>query len=234
MSFHPILRNARAVVFDAGGTIVHPDWRRLAQLVKTETGQEFTSHDMRRAFYQMLRDLDQELRNGSDLKHMNAPHSGFIRTFRVLGVDESACNRIRAKLTVEHQQRHLWCEADAEASDVLAQLKDSGLRLAVISNTEDGRLEDSLTLADVASHFEFLIDSHLVGYRKPDAAIFQLAVERMGLKAQEVVYVGDSYGIDVVGAQQAGLQSILLDRSGACEDLRCSRIGKLSELTDSD
>ena len=34
---HPSLRGARACVFDAGGTLVHPDWERLAALAKKQT-----------------------------------------------------------------------------------------------------------------------------------------------------------------------------------------------------
>ena len=232
MGFHPILTNARAVFFDAGGTIVHPDWRRLVQLIEAETGQVFTPADMHKAFYRMLRTIDAELANGTDLKHMQEPHSGFMRTFRVLGIDESVCSRLRNQLSLEHQKRHLWCEPDSDAPNVIAQLKHSGLRIAVISNTEDGRLKDSLTLANLASHFEVLIDSHLVGFRKPDPAIFHLALERIGVKAGEALYVGDSYGYDVRGAQQAGLQSILLDRSDNSEETHCPRIRKLSELID--
>ncbi|PWT83607.1 MAG: hypothetical protein C5B44_00290 [Acidobacteria bacterium] len=232
MGFHPILCNARAVFFDAGGTIVHPDWQRLAQLVAAESGQVFTPAEMHTAFYKMLRTIDAELANGIDSKQMKEPHSGFMRTFRVLGIDESVCSRLRDQMTLEHQKRHLWCEPDSDASDVLAQLKSSGLRIAVISNTEDGRLKDSLTLANLESHFEALIDSHLVGFRKPDPAIFHLALERMGTNADEAVYIGDSYGYDVRGAQQAGLRSILLDRSDSFEETQCPRIRRLSELVD--
>jgi putative hydrolase of the HAD superfamily len=100
----------------------------------------------------------------------------------------------------------------------------------VISNTEDGRVNDSLTLAELASHFEFVIDSHLVGCSKPEPAIFQIALDRLSLDASQAAYVGDSYGYDVLGAQRAGLYPILLDRAASYPGARFCRIRSLREL----
>jgi putative hydrolase of the HAD superfamily len=50
-----------------------------------------------------------------------------------------------------------------------------------------------------------------VGVEKPDARIFQLALQQAGLGAGEAVYVGDLYSIDVLGARGAGLTAVLLD-----------------------
>jgi putative hydrolase of the HAD superfamily len=57
-----------------------------------------------------------------------------------------------------------------------------------------------------------------VGIEKPDRRIFDLALDRLGLDADEVVYVGDSWEIDVVGARNAGISPIYLSaapREGA-------------------
>ena len=227
---HPALQNTRAVIFDVGGTLVHPDWRRLADIVADETEMLFTPAQMHEAFYAMMQAADVDLIAGRESKHRSGPHWTFLGTLRSLGVDEEACTRIRERLTETHEERHLWCVADAEAARVLLDLKSAGLRVAVISNTEDGRVNESLALADLVSHFEFLIDSHLVGYSKPDKAIFQLAVDKLGLEPREAAYVGDSYGFDVIGAQRAGLVPILLDRSGGYEGVEVTRIRSLSEL----
>jgi putative hydrolase of the HAD superfamily len=85
-------------------------------------------------------------------------------------------------------------------------------------------------LAELGSYFEFLIDSHLVGCSKPDKAIFQLAVDQLGLAPADAAYVGDSYGYDVIGAQRAGLIPILLDRLGAYKEVDVTRIRSLAEL----
>ena len=227
---HPALRNLGAVLFDVGGTLVHPDWARLGELVEAETGALFTPNQMTEAFYAMLQVVDSELIAQAHSKRTLEPHWTFLETFRSLGMDEMACETMRTSLNVAHYERHLWCKPDPEASTVLVRLKRAGLRIAAISNTEDGRVNESLVLSSLASELEFLIDSHKVGYRKPDAAIFQLGLDRLGLEPGEVAYVGDSFGHDVIGAQQAGLCPILLDRSAAYKEAAFTRISSLGEL----
>jgi putative hydrolase of the HAD superfamily len=231
MTLHPSVRNLKAVMFDVGGTLVHPDWSRLGELVEVETGIHFTSAQMREAFYAMLRVIDAELKAGVNSRRKREAHWVFVDTCRSLGIADANCPGIRTRFTVAHQERHLWCEPDSEASTVLRRLKDAGLRIAVISNTEDGRATESLALADLASHFELVIDSHVVGCSKPDKAIFQFALDQLGLEPHEAAYVGDSYGYDVIGARSAGLSPILLDRMDAYgSEPELTRIRSLSEL----
>lgn len=229
-SLHPSLQNVAAVIFDVGGTLVHPDWHRVGEIVAAETGTLFTPEQLNQAFYAMLQAADADLIAGTKSGDRSGSHWTFLNTFRSLGVDDAACARIRELLTATHETRHLWCEPDSEAARVLSLLKSAGLRIAAISNTEDGRVDESLALAELASHFEFLIDSHHVGCSKPDKAIFQLAVDRLGLAPREAAYVGDSYGYDVIGAQRAGLVPILIDRTGAYGGVGVARIGSLDEL----
>lgn len=229
-TLHPALKNVTAVIFDVGGTLIHPDWRRLAKTVEAETGMLFTPEQMHEAFYAMLQAADADLIAGTTSGDRSGAHWPFLNTFRSLGLADAACAGIRDRLTATHQERHLWCEPDPDASRVLPQLKRAGLRIAVISNTEDGRVNESLALAELASYFEFVIDSHLAGCSKPDPAIFQLAVDRLGLAPSDAAYVGDSYGYDVIGAQRAGLVPILIDRLGAYEGIGVARIRSLAEL----
>lgn len=218
------------MIFDVGGTLVHPDWQRLAKTVEAETGTLFTPEQMHAAFYAMLQAADADLIAGTTSTDRSGAHWTFLNTFRSLGIADAACAGIRDRLTASHQERHLWCEPDADASRVLLELKRAGLRLAAISNTEDGRVNESLALAELVSHFEFVIDSHHAGCSKPDPAIFRLAIDRLGLAPSDAAYVGDSYGYDVIGAQRAGLIPILIDRLGAYEGIDVARIRSLSEL----
>ncbi|MDQ3173850.1 MAG: HAD-IA family hydrolase, partial [Acidobacteriota bacterium] len=129
-----------------------------------------------------------------------------------------------------HLERHLWSGIDPEVPRVLDELKRQGLLLAVISNTEDGRLIDSLDASGITDHFDLLIDSHLVAHRKPDAAIFRLALERLELEAHEAAYVGDSYVHDALAARAIGMRGILLDPLDLHPESVCPRVRSLSEL----
>ncbi len=229
-NLHPAIQNVAAVIFDVGGTLVHPDWRRVGEFVQAETGMSFTPAQMYEAFYAMLKAANTEPASGIVSELKPGAHWTFINTLRNLGIHDAACMMIREHLNRTHQERHLWCEPDPDASGVLLQLKSAGKRIAVISNTEDGRVNDSLTLAELDSHFEFVIDSHVVGCSKPEPAIFQMAVDRLRIEASEAAYVGDSYTYDVVGAQRAGLHPILLDRADSYTEASFCRIRSLREL----
>ncbi|MDQ3820293.1 MAG: HAD-IA family hydrolase, partial [Acidobacteriota bacterium] len=200
-ALHPLLRDARAVLFDAGGTLVHPDWSRLARIAEAETGRTFAPEEMRRMFYEVLRGVDRNISEGNNpVARTERPGWIFHDMFCALGVDLESCERMSAPLLAEHERRHLWCEIDREAPAVIAELKGAGLRVGVISNTEDGRVRESLE--EIADQFDLLVDSFIVGLRKPDVRIFQYAIGQLRVAAHEAVYVGDSYGHDVLGAER--------------------------------
>lgn len=231
LSLHPFLSGARAVLFDAGGTLAHPDWERIARLAKLETGGNFDPAEMQRRFYESLRAVDGRLSEEAIRAHTRRPGWVFNDIFCALGVDEETCARLAVQILATHSEKHLWCGLDPDAPRVIMELKGAGLSIAVISNTEDGRLEEMLKLLEIAAHFDLLVDSHIVGLRKPDAAIFHYTLEQLNVAPHEAVYIGDSYGHDVLGAQNAGLRAILLDPLDLYRESDCQRIHALSELT---
>jgi HAD superfamily hydrolase (TIGR01509 family) len=231
-NLHPALDGARACIFDAGGTIVHPDWPRLSHIAAEVSGCSFSSDEMARAFGEMLGAVGVEIqREGFVLpEEMKRPHWTFQRVYAALGLDETARTAVIERLNVSHAQRHIWCNPGPAASRILDDLKQQGLLLAVISNTEDGRLIDSLAAAGISDRFDLLIDSHLVGHRKPDAAIFRHTLERLGIEAHEAAFVGDSYVHDALAARAVGLRGILLDPLDLHPESICPRIKTLGEL----
>ena len=232
MNLHPALNGARACIFDAGGTIVHPDWVRLSGIAADVSGRSFNSEEMARAFGEMLRAVGIEMQGEGFVlpDEMKRPHWTFQRVYAALGLDETACAAAIERLAVSHNQQHVWCSPDPAASRVLDNLKQQGLILAVISNTEDGRLIDSLDAAGISDRFDLLIDSHLVGHRKPDEAIFRLTLERLGVEPHEAAFVGDSYVHDALAARAVGLRGILLDPLDLHPESICPRIKTLDEL----
>jgi putative hydrolase of the HAD superfamily len=231
VTLHPALRGLRAVLFDVGGTLTHPDWGRLSQLAAREAGREFTPVELERAFKDGLCEVDARIKRGEAPQvDTTRRHWTFRRMYGGLGVGEEACERLCALLDESHDERHLWCGVDPAAQRVLAALKVAGLRTAVISNTEDGRLEELIALIELGGHFDFLIDSFVVGERKPDAAIFMRALARLGVEPGEAAFVGDSYAHDALAALAVGMSAILLDPLDLHPEAVCPRVGTLAEL----
>jgi putative hydrolase of the HAD superfamily len=226
---HPSLVGARACVFDAGGTLVHPDWPRLAALAEEAAGRRFGAEEMRRAFGEMLKCVGGQAPGGRVIDQTGR-HWTFRAMYGGLGLDAEACEALVGRIDAAHAERHVWCGVDPDAARVIRELKRAGLLVAVISNTEDGRLKDSLEAAGLAGLFDLTVDSHLVGCRKPDPAIFRLALERLGVEADTAAFVGDSYAHDALAARAAGLRAILLDPLDLHPESVCPRIRALGDL----
>jgi HAD superfamily hydrolase (TIGR01549 family) len=226
---HTSLNGARACVFDAGGTLVHPDWPRLAALAEEFAGRSLSEEEMRRAFGEMLKFAGAQAPGGRVIEQTGR-HWTFRAMYGGLGLDEAACETLVGRIDSAHVERHIWCGADSEAAGVIDEIRGQGLLVAVISNTEDGRVRDALDAAGLSEKFDVIIDSHLVGFRKPDPAIFRHALELLDVEPNEAAFVGDSYAHDALAARAVGMRAILLDPLDLHPEAVCPRIRRLGDL----
>jgi putative hydrolase of the HAD superfamily len=79
--------------------------------------------------------------------------------------------------------------------------------LVLVSNFY-GNVEAVLRSFGIRHYFKAIVESSVVGYRKPDPALFSLGVQAQGLEAGECVVIGDSYIKDIVPGKQAGCATI--------------------------
>ncbi|HLO28475.1 MAG TPA: HAD-IA family hydrolase [Anaerolineales bacterium] len=112
---------------------------------------------------------------------------------------------------------------------VLPQLKQSSYILAVISNREKP-FHDLLNEHGIGEFFDFSLAAGEVNTFKPDPGVFEHALRRVNLSANEAIYVGDNYYADVVGARRAGLRPVLYDPIGIFPDPDCETIRSFDEL----
>lgn len=96
-----------------------------------------------------------------------------------------------------------------KASRILEALKQRGLTLGVVSNFY-GNLAVVCREFGLDRMMTAMVDSVLVGVRKPDPAIFRIALDSCGASAEETVVVGDSYDRDIVPAKSLGCTTIWL------------------------
>lgn len=115
--------------------------------------------------------------------------------------------------------------------EMLQALKQTGLILGVVSNRETP-FQDYLQELGLAEYFQFSLAAGEVQSWKPDKAIFEHALQRVGVQAHETLYIGDNYYADVIGARNAGIHPILIDVDGIFEAPDCSVIYSYTELLD--
>jgi HAD superfamily hydrolase (TIGR01549 family) len=217
----------RAVLFDAGNTLVWLDHPFIVELLR-EHGFEVDEHRILEAEYGAKLLLDELVRTGRTTDSTRGPIY-FAEVFRQLGIPEERFAALAQRLWARHAERNLWCGVREHTAETLEQLRASGLKLGVISNA-DGRVEALLELLGLRGHFDFVIDSTVVGVEKPDPRIFRLGLEQAGVEAHEAVYVGDVYEIDIVGARGAGMLPFLIDPLGRFDQMDCERIAGIDEL----
>lgn len=99
-----------------------------------------------------------------------------------------------------------------EVPDMLNLLRQKGVRLAIVTNAYQPMWIRDVEMSDHGL-LEFFPDCRIsaadVGYLKPHPAIFQAALDGLGVTPPEAVFVGDNPVADIAGAQSAGLQAVL-------------------------
>jgi len=106
-------------------------------------------------------------------------------------------------------------QATSHSVSVLRQLKASH-RMVLVSNFY-GNVEVVLHEFGFDSLFEHVVESAVVGVRKPDPRIFTLGVETLAASPAEVTVVGDSIDKDIIPAKRAGCQTVWLRGEGWSE-----------------
>jgi HAD superfamily hydrolase (TIGR01509 family) len=218
------------VFFDAGNTLVYPNFALVAEKLAARGARvprEELERGEQRARYQL--DDPQVIRNSTD----GARWTLYFETiFRFCGVTDGPVIRsVLEELRQIHKVSNLWEVVPPDVPTALEGLRPR-FRLSVISNA-NGTVREKLRRVGLLGFFETVLDSHEEGVEKPDPRIFRNALERTGTRAEEALYVGDIYHIDVVGARSAGMEVVLLDPADLHGDKPVRRIRALGALSSS-
>jgi putative hydrolase of the HAD superfamily len=213
-----------AITFDVTGTLIHsPRLGELYAEVLGRHGAAVRPHEAARLVREVWQELACLAEPGRDrfTSHPGGPRGWWKRFL------ERICERLEvpppspfaaAELFHRFATPEAW-EIFPEVPEVLAALRGRGLRLGVVSNW-DPRLPDLLESLDLARWFDAVVYSSEVGVEKPDARIFRSALDRLAVRPEAALHVGDGKVEDAEGAVAAGLQALLLDRRRGAGDLR--------------
>ena len=106
-------------------------------------------------------------------------------------------------------------EVTSHSREVLSRLAAS-YPMVLVSNFY-GNISHVLEEFHLAEFFKDIVESAVVGVRKPDHRIFLLGVEALGLKPEECIVVGDSFYKDIEPAKKAGCQAVWFKGEGWTE-----------------
>ncbi len=156
-------------------------------------------------------------------------HRKFIDEFERGSISEEQfwVNVCEELIVSQPKANSLWAEAfevvyspKEEMFSLARQLRGSGYKTAVLSNTEPAAME--YFLQQGYDMFDVLVFSCVEGLRKPEREIYQLTLERLGVEASRAVFIDDRQ-VHIAGAQEAGLHTILFEDTGQVK----SELGRL-------
>lgn len=209
----------RALVFDAGHTLLEMDYGRVTAYLRAR-GHAVDEAAVVAAERRARMRLDVE-RAGSATRERTGQGRYVRYLVESLAIADEGERRALAEWRRSFNVPIGLCHrADGEAAEALRRARDLGLRVGVISNS-NGSARRALEEAGLGAYLDFVIDSSVVGVAKPDPRIFDLGLEAAGVGPDEMVYVGDSYFVDCVGARRSGLGAVLFDPGRVWGDRDC-------------
>jgi putative hydrolase of the HAD superfamily len=221
-----------ALLLDAGGVLVRPDPKLLLPAL-ADVGIGPSAGAVARAHYVGVASIDRSA-PGSDEEALPRYVEGVVRG---LAVPAGRRELARRRLTDLMASRRPWSDVVEESRAELVRLTESGLDVAVVSNSR-GWIEAVLRDVGVCqvgpgrgAEVRAVIDSHVIGAEKPDPRIFRAALRALGRSTEHAIHVGDSVHFDVEGAQTAGIRAAHFDPFRVCSSRRHEHIASLAGLT---
>ena len=197
-----------------------------------------TIFDHRHAVLESLKDVQKEFKCFSkySLSEFEAMHSDVLERIHLndvlsgrLNIDEARAERFRLLFDTaghpvnndEHwaasrtyRKRYMNTKRAIHGAAELLEALHGKVKLAIVSNNLLSEQVPKLREIGFEKYFDVLVTSAEAGIAKPDKRIFEIALEKLSVKPDEAVVIGDSFEKDIIGAFNAGIRSIWLNRSG--------------------
>ena len=201
------------MLFDLGGTLVDerdiPAWVEFARELFVDLEPDELAH------------AHAEVERADALGPLEGDGKSAVAEFWRRVISRAAGREVETATAVRFWERVRAAQVDRTLpvfSDVrrcLDSLRGDGRRLGIVSNSSsEASVRRILDRAGILDAFERVVSSGTEGVAKPDPEIFRRAVRRLGVRPDEVLYVGNLLRTDAVAAAAAGLHSLWLNREG--------------------
>ncbi|RMF47383.1 MAG: HAD family hydrolase [Anaerolineae bacterium] len=213
------LRHTHIVFFDLGNTLLYfnADWPQVflqAQEGVWEALVQSGVHLERQTFLHTLRQALKAYYQKRETDFIEQTTTYVLTTvLKEQGYPHLPDAVIQQALRRMYATTQAYWQVDAQAHEVLHNLKSRGFHLGLISNAAHD--EDVQTLVDkhaLREYFDVILTSAAAGIRKPNPHIFTLALKHWGCPPTHAVMVGDTLGADILGAHNAGMPAIWVTR----------------------
>lgn len=218
-----VAMNIRACVFDAYGTLfdVHSAVRAHSGRVGPLADDVSRLWRTKQLEYSWVRSL---MGRHADFRQLTAEALAYAFDFYSLKNKELESDLMRS-------YQVLSCYPEVPA--MLQVLRGQGLRSAILSNGTPDWLASAVEAAEIGAHLDAVWSVESVGIFKPDARVYRLATQGLGLAAAEIGFVS-SNPWDAAGAAANGFRAVWVNRNGLPAEygsvVRVPQVGDLATL----
>jgi putative hydrolase of the HAD superfamily len=220
----------RAVAFDVNGTMVRiladdGDERvfRAAAHFLTYQGIDLHRYELRELYFQLMKE---QLRSSPE----QYPEFDAVGIWRSI-IEDRQTDFTRALPAAKLEQMPLFLAEMARGVsrrrlglypyvlEVLDVLRGR-YPLAVVTDAQNAYARSELHKAGLLGYFDPIVVSGDHGFRKPDPRLFQLALDGVGVAAENTLYVGNDMYRDIYGAREVGLSTVMFDSDQGAKTYR--------------
>ena len=133
-------------------------------------------------------------------------------------VEEKAEDMLLLHRIYARKEKHLFPNVKEE----LIILKKQGMKLLLLSNAQTCFIYNELP-EEIRDLFDVVMISEVMGIKKPSEELFQIAFEKLGLEAEDTVFVGDSAEDDMIPSGKLGCHCIMIGKEKK-KDSRLSHV----------
>lgn len=207
-----------AVIFDLYNTLVDieidedsPEFWKVIEDHLARYGSNLKGEDLKSLYQELCRQI-----KGNVLKGQSVLEILFPRYFHIATGHQADFGKLFHLVSVFRRASRKKIVIRDYALPLLRRLKSKGYQLAIISNTEAMFTKVDLEDIGIANKFDAIVLSSDVGAEKPDPKPFLNCLASLDLPPGQAVYVGDDFSADIIGANEVGIRSILMqdDKQG--------------------
>lgn len=220
----------KAVFIDVGNTLLYEKPSRFEIYAERARARDVKlgANEMRDLMHRAHHELPSEI--GGAFRYSDPWfHSYIERIFHdYLGVLKTELGPLREELFGRFSDPATFQVFDG-GLEMLDDWRARGLKIGIVSNWS-ARLPRLLETIGIAERVDFVLCSAIERVEKPDPRIFERALRKAGVRADEALHAGDDYEKDVLGAQRMGMRAVLVDHEKNADRSRAPRVHDLHEL----
>lgn len=110
-----------------------------------------------------------------------------------------------------HNTKFAMLKIQPDSFAVLLYLKSKGYKVGLITNGKELKQWEKLVRLGIYPFFDEIVTSESVGVEKPDAQIYEIAMDCLNVTSGTSIMIGNNFDVDIMGAYNAGMQSMIIN-----------------------